>query len=81
MRALLAVGKWREVEHLLEAQGREATHTPQLQLIAAEIALARGEYVQAAELFSQIPTESSAAEQARQGQATALSALGLSIDD
>jgi len=78
MRVLLAVGKWREAERLLEAEGRAPGDVPQLQLIAAEIALARGAYARAAELFSRVPPESSAAEPARLGHATALSALGLS---
>jgi thioredoxin-like negative regulator of GroEL len=75
-RAALRLGKLDEAALIVEAARMSDAASPSLQLMAAEVALARARYGEAADLFARIPAGSSAAAAARIGLARALGALG-----
>jgi Tfp pilus assembly protein PilF len=76
-RAQLALRRPEQAAQLLEAERLERADKPALQLLAAQIDLARGAYASAALQFASIPRGSTAQPEARLGLAQALSAQAL----
>ncbi|MET0386887.1 MAG: tetratricopeptide repeat protein [Polyangiales bacterium] len=76
-RASLLLGKLDDAATLLEAERLTRPDSPAVQLLAAELELARRNYALAAELFAQVPPRSSAGPAAQRGLSRALTALGL----
>jgi len=76
-RALLLLGKVEDAAIIVDAERLSQPVTPILQLLAAQVELARGHYADAAESFARVPSAASVAAEARLGLTQALSALGL----
>jgi tetratricopeptide (TPR) repeat protein len=76
-RSALLIGKVARASAIVDADRLLHPDTPGLMLLSAEIARARGEYLVAADGFSRVPSGASVGEDARQGLAGALRALGL----
>jgi Tfp pilus assembly protein PilF len=76
-RSALLVGKVARATTILESDRLLRPDTPGLLLLSAEIASARGQYLQAADQFARVPVNASVGVEAKAGLAGALEALGL----
>lgn len=76
-RSALLVNRLARASAILDADRLLRPDTPSLQLLGAEIAAARGEYLKAADQFARVPSSSSVGPDAERGLALALRAFGL----
>lgn len=76
-RSALLVGKVARATAILEADRLLHPDTPGLLFLSAEIASARGQYLNAADQFARVPPKASVGPEAQQGLAAVLGALGL----